>query len=60
MKIKTSTSLQEKKPRRGEQSIMDYVLVGRRNRKAIRDVSVKRVYEICSDHYLLVAAVKEE
>jgi Reverse transcriptase (RNA-dependent DNA polymerase)/Endonuclease-reverse transcriptase len=45
-------------PSRGEKSIIDYVIVERNNRHAIMDVRVKRGYEIGSDHFLLVAKVK--
>lgn len=47
-------------PSRGEQSIIDYILVERENRTIIRDVAVKRGYEISSDHYLLIAEIKEK
>lgn len=45
---------------RGERSIIDYILVERQNRSMIRDVAVKRGYEINSDHYLVVAEIKSK
>lgn len=47
-------------PSRGERSIIDYVLVERENRSIIRDVRVKRSFEIHSDHFLLVAEIRTE
>jgi hypothetical protein len=47
-------------PSRGEKSIIDYIVVERGNRNAIKDVKVKRGFEIGSDHYLLVATIRDE
>ena len=46
-------------PSRNEKSIIDYILVQRDNRRAIKDVKVRRGAEIGSDRYLLVATIKE-
>ena len=45
---------------RNEKSIIDYILVERENRRNVIDVKVRRSAEINSDHYLLVAKVKNE
>lgn len=44
---------------RGKQSILDYMIVDRENRMAVRSVSVKRGFETFNDHDILVAVVKE-
>lgn len=43
---------------REERSIIDYILVERSNRKLVNDVRVKRGAEIDSDHFLVVAKIK--
>lgn len=43
---------------RNEQSIIDLVLVHNKNRNEIRDVRVKRGYEIGSDHFLVEIKIK--
>ncbi|XP_031335863.1 craniofacial development protein 2-like [Photinus pyralis] len=45
---------------RQEKSIIDYVLTETTNRKNIKDVKVSRKAEIGSDHYLLIATIKNE
>lgn len=47
-------------PSRGERSIINYVLVERVRRSIVRDVRVKRSFEIHSDHLLLVADLRTE
>ena len=41
-----------------EESIIDYILTNKENRKNIKDVKVKREPEIGSDHHLLLAKIK--
>nr|CAI5845205.1 unnamed protein product [Callosobruchus analis] len=43
---------------RNERSIIDYVIVPKQQRSAVKDVRVKRGSEIFSDHYLFVARIK--
>lgn len=47
-------------PTRQEKSIIDYILVEKKNRRDVRDVRVKRGLEINSDHYALVAVMNRE
>ena len=44
---------------RGEKSIIDYILTPRNQRRRVIDVKVNRGAEIYSDHYLLVAKLRE-
>lgn len=43
---------------RNEQSIIDYTMVRKAERRIITDVRIKRGYEIGSDHYLLETTLK--
>lgn len=47
-------------PNRGEESIIDYILVQEGIRSAVIDVKVRRGAEIGSDHHLLVANIQNE
>lgn len=47
-------------PQRNEKSIIDYVVTTRENRKSLKDVRVKRGYEIGSDHFFLEAKFKQD
>lgn len=46
-------------PSRKEKSIIDYVITGKDNRKAVLDVKVRRRAEINSDHYLVRTVIRE-
>lgn len=45
---------------RGERSIIDFILVENKNRKIVMDTKVKRGPEIGSDHYVVIAKIREE
>lgn len=47
-------------PSRQEKSIIDYIVVQEGNKSSIIDVRVRRGPEIGSDHFLLVAKIKQE
>lgn len=46
-------------PNRREKSIIDYILAQRERRKNVLDVKVRRSAEIYSDHFLLVAKIRQ-
>ena len=43
---------------RNERSIIDYVLISKRNRTDVTDVRIRRGAELYSDHYLLRAKIR--
>lgn len=47
-------------PSRGERSIIDYIVVQKENRGNILDVKVRRGAEIYSDHFLLMARIRQK
>ncbi|KAF5277085.1 hypothetical protein FQA39_LY06323 [Lamprigera yunnana] len=47
-------------PSRGEYSVIDYIIIERENKTIIKDVLVNRGFEFGSDHFLLLAKIKQK